>query len=67
MGYFWFTENLGFLQEMWPVVLSILDYAKKFDKDDDGILDNEGFPDQTYDTWSATGCSAYTGGLWLAR
>ena len=30
------------------------------------MIENEGFPDQTYDTWSALGASAYSGGLWLA-
>ena len=35
-------------------------------EDGDGVLDNENFPDQTYDTWPAVGCSAYSGGLWLA-
>lgn len=31
-----------------------------------GMIENEGFPDQTYDAWSATGVSAYSGGLWVA-
>ena len=30
------------------------------------MVENEGFPDQTYDAWSVFGCSAYCGGLWLA-
>ncbi|MCO5595995.1 hypothetical protein L7F22_050047 [Adiantum nelumboides] len=29
------------------------------------MIDNDGFPDQTYDTWSVTSVSAYCGGLWL--
>ena len=37
-----------------------------FDTDNDGMIENEGFPDQTYDIWSAKGPSAYSGGLWLA-
>jgi len=40
--------------------------ASSYDLDGDGVIDNEGYPDQTYDTWSATGCSAYSGGLWIA-
>jgi non-lysosomal glucosylceramidase len=52
---------------MWAYIREVMDYAKQFDIDGDGVLDNEGFPDQTYDTWSAVGCSAYSGGLWLAR
>lgn len=30
------------------------------------IIENQGFPDQTYDAWSVTGVSAYCGGLWIA-
>ena len=38
----------------------------KFDRDGDGMIENDGFPDQTYDTWAATGVSAYSGGLYVA-
>lgn len=51
---------------MWPIVEKAIDYLLRFDKDGDGMLENEGFPDQTYDTWSAVGISAYCGGLWVA-
>ncbi|KAE9446826.1 hypothetical protein C3L33_21281, partial [Rhododendron williamsianum] len=34
--------------------------------DGDGMIENDGFPDQTYDTWSVSGVSAYCGGLWVA-
>jgi non-lysosomal glucosylceramidase len=52
---------------MWPIVMKVLDYCRaNFDKNNDGMIENEGFPDQTYDTWSATGVSAYSGGLWVA-
>lgn len=30
------------------------------------MIENGGFPDQTYDAWTAKGASAYTGGLWVA-
>lgn len=43
-----------------------MDYMQKFDYDSDGIPENGGYPDQTYDNWSAKGVSAYSGGLWLA-
>ena len=36
------------------------------DKDQDGLIDSEGEPDQTYDAWSVKGASAYTGGLHVA-
>jgi len=38
----------------------------RFERDGDGLIENEGYPDQTYGVWSARGPSAYTGGLWLA-
>jgi len=41
-------------------------YLAALDHDGDGIPENEGVPDQTYDTWPVTGVSAYSGGLWLA-
>jgi non-lysosomal glucosylceramidase len=36
------------------------------DHDNDGLIDSEGYPDQTYDAWSVTGASAYCGGLHVA-
>lgn len=41
-------------------------YLDQFDRDRDGLIENEGFPDQTYDTWTVHGVSAYCGGLWIA-
>ena len=40
--------------------------AMQFDTDNDGMIENSGYADQTYDSWTATGTSAYCGGLWLA-
>lgn len=40
--------------------------SMKFDTDNDGMIENGGYADQTYDTWTATGTSAYCGGLWIA-
>jgi non-lysosomal glucosylceramidase len=41
-------------------------YLESLDQDGDGIPENENIPDQTYDTWTVSGVSAYSGGLWLA-
>ena len=30
------------------------------------MIENSGYPDQTYDTWPVFGLSAYCGGLWVA-
>ncbi|CCD72306.3 Non-lysosomal glucosylceramidase [Caenorhabditis elegans] len=37
-----------------------------WDKDNDGMIENDGFADQTYDVWKMTGTSAYCGSLWIA-
>jgi non-lysosomal glucosylceramidase len=58
--------DLGFLQTCWPAVVETLQYLKRFDKDGDGIPENSGAPDQTFDDWQLKGISAYCGGLWLA-
>ena len=60
------TGDARFLQICWPVVIEAIEKLRRFDVDDDGLIENSGFPDQTYDTWSVKGASAYTGGLWLA-
>lgn len=32
-----------------------METAKKWDVDDDGIIDNGGFADQTFDAWTMSG------------
>jgi non-lysosomal glucosylceramidase len=56
----------AFLKACWPAVVDTLQYLKQFDRDGDGIPENEGAPDQTFDDWQLKGISAYCGGLWLA-
>ncbi len=63
---FFLTRDEAFLRLVWPAVQQAIDFMGQFDRDGDGMIENEGFPDQTYDVWSATGPSAYCGGLWLA-
>ncbi|KAL2939448.1 Non-lysosomal glucosylceramidase [Bienertia sinuspersici] len=60
------TGDKRFAQAVWPSVYVAMAYMDQFDKDGDGMIENEGFPDQTYDTWSVFGVSAYCGGLWVA-
>ena len=60
------TQDEKFLADLWPAVEAALEWEMKFDRDGDGMVENDGFPDQTYDVWSVQGPSAYTGGLWLA-
>nr|CDS31171.1 non lysosomal glucosylceramidase [Hymenolepis microstoma] len=61
------TNDDDYFFYMLPLVLAIMQTSlEKWDKDDDGLIENASFPDQTYDTWKAIGLSAYTGGIWLA-
>ncbi|KAF9604796.1 hypothetical protein IFM89_010337 [Coptis chinensis] len=60
------TGNMSFAVDVWPAVCAAIEYMEQFDKDGDGLIENDGFPDQTYDAWTVHGISAYCGCLWLA-
>ncbi len=60
------AEDTEFLWECWDGIVQTLAYLKQFDKDGDGIPENGGAPDQTFDDWQLKGISAYCGGLWIA-
>jgi non-lysosomal glucosylceramidase len=59
-------EDLTFLADCWPAAVTALRYLKQFDVNDDGLPDNGGAPDQTFDDWPLQGVSAYCGALWIA-
>jgi len=59
-------NDVQFLAACWPAVTETLKYLKRFDTDGDGIPENGGAPDQTFDDWQLKGLSAYCGGLWMA-
>ncbi len=61
-----FTGDKSLVHDCWPAAVQALDYLRAFDRDQDGLPDHDGVPDQTYDTWPMQGDSAYSGGLWLA-
>jgi len=56
----------SFLEDAFPALEAVMNAYSMFDADGDEMIENTGFPDQTYDMWSAEGVSAYTGGLWVA-
>jgi non-lysosomal glucosylceramidase len=60
------ATDLEFLTDCWDAIVQTLAYLKTFDRDNDGIPENSGAPDQTFDDWKLQGISAYCGGLWLA-
>jgi non-lysosomal glucosylceramidase len=60
------SKDKEFLRDTWPAVQESLAYLRQYDTDGDGLPENGGYPDQTYDEWIVRGESAYSGGLWLA-
>jgi non-lysosomal glucosylceramidase len=60
------ATDVEFLAECWEAIVQTLTYLKTFDQDGDGIPENSGAPDQTFDDWRLQGVSAYCGALWIA-
>lgn len=60
------SKDLAFLKRNYPAAKKAMEYLLQFDTDGDGVIENGGYPDQTYDTWVTRGESAYSGGLYLA-
>jgi non-lysosomal glucosylceramidase len=58
-------KDESFLRDTWPAVQESMAYLNKYDHDGDGLPENEGYPDQTYDTWLVKGESAYSASLFL--
>jgi non-lysosomal glucosylceramidase len=59
-------KDQPFLRYNWSSVKLAMDTLGKYDTTGDGLIENGGFPDQTYDNWVARGESAYSGGLYVA-
>ncbi|ABF40689.1 protein of unknown function DUF608 [Candidatus Koribacter versatilis Ellin345] len=60
------SKDKAFLQYNYNAVKQSMQFLRQFDKNNDGLIENDGYPDQTYDNWSARGESAYSGSLYLA-
>ncbi|MEI6603254.1 MAG: GH116 family glycosyl hydrolase [Clostridia bacterium] len=59
------TGNTDYVKEMWPTILSALEYYKQLDTDGDGLPNNTG-PDQTYDQFPLKGTSSFVGFIYAA-
>jgi len=66
--YFYLTgkKDIEFLKNSFDAIEQAINYLKKFDRDGDCLIENDNFPDQTYDNWVMHGPSTYCNGLWLA-
>jgi non-lysosomal glucosylceramidase len=59
-------QDVKLLRSTYDSVKQAMSYMRQFDKAGDGLIENGGYPDQTYDVWVTRGASAYSGGLYLA-
>ena len=59
-------QDTKLLKSTFESVKQAMRYLRQFDTAGDGLIENGGFPDQTYDMWTTRGVSAYSGGLYLA-
>ncbi|KFV47077.1 Non-lysosomal glucosylceramidase, partial [Tyto alba] len=48
---YYLTHDSLYLRDMWPVCQAVMESELKFDTDNDGLIENGGFADQTYDAW----------------
>ncbi|KAE9548170.1 hypothetical protein FO519_008616 [Halicephalobus sp. NKZ332] len=60
-------KSRSFLEFIYPTVISLIQEGlENWDRDGDGMIENFGLADQTYDAWRMIGVSAYCGSLWIA-
>ncbi|KAJ8948373.1 hypothetical protein NQ317_009465 [Molorchus minor] len=52
--------DLQYMTDMYNACYTVMHKSMKYDRDGDGLIENSGLPDQTFDTW----CLLW--GLWLA-
>lgn len=48
-------QDKQYLEDMWPQILAVMTKALTWDEDGDGVIENAGTADQTYDAWIMTG------------
>lgn len=61
-------ERMGpaWRRDRFPAVAAAIDHLQRYDRDGDGLIENDGTPDQTFDNIPMRGPSSYCGGLWVA-
>ncbi|CEF63815.1 Non-lysosomal glucosylceramidase [Strongyloides ratti] len=61
------NNDMEFLKFVYPKVKSLIEVGiTEWDINNDGMIENFGAADQTYDAWKMVGCSSYCGSLWLS-
>ncbi|CAL4124443.1 unnamed protein product, partial [Meganyctiphanes norvegica] len=62
-----FFQDKNYIIHMWPICRAVMDRSFAYDKDGDGLIENDGQADQTYDSWIMHGPSAYCSSLWCSN
>ena len=62
---YFMTKDAALLQECWPAVKDSLARLATYDADGDGLIENTGSPDQTFDSIALIGPGVYCNSLWL--
>lgn len=52
---FVFIGDINYIHDMFPNVLIVMRHALTWGAEEDGMIKNSGFPDQTYDAWTMSG------------
>lgn len=59
----------SYIERCYPLLLRVMERMENHfitaSEVSPGMIQNSGFPDQTYDIWIATGTHCYCGGLWI--
>jgi hypothetical protein len=48
-------SSVAYLNDMYDACYTVMHKSEQFDVDGDGLIENSGCPDQTFDTWVMTG------------
>lgn len=54
-GKFYLMDALTYLKAMYPACKTVIEKAMTWDKDGDGLIENNRCPDQTFDSWHMEG------------
>lgn len=63
-AYYYKTEDIDFLNYVWPACKRCYEFMKSTDLDEDYLPNNHG-SDNTYDSFGLEGTSSLCGGLWI--